>query len=680
MIINLMKIIFYIFFIFLVTTFNLSAQYALDNTGGKIDNQGTIRVRSGQVRNLPDTLKGRVEFINGYEFSTTRIPNIVYYQLVFSGKNKKEIDSVYVLPKRLVTQDSLIINNNADVVTFRSPIDAQSSVDLDAQVSGKKEFRMINEDKSQEIFGIGNASQLTIDNPNGIKVVKNGGFRIDSLLILNRGVLDNSQNNFQAKDSILIIRTSDAALAAAPNFEGRASVTYIGNKIITTGNEIPQDSTLLLDLSVKNMGGIVLNKNVTVNRNLYVGDRIYAEWGKDSFILSFTPAFNPIFSTNPQSEIVGNFRRTSLSNDSTKMYFNNIYTWAIFSNDTSANSIKILNFRVVPHEFQPFSEGSFAKVKRSITVTGYDQNFDTVKEAKNLQMGYGWRYSSNTDTDENLNLSYQTLVLKRWTGANWIDINGSRIPAISTSDDWVYSYAENITQLGYFSIGAPGTGGLLLSTKVYLEGPYRYGSMSTDLYARKMLPATPPDIYPYNLDSKRTSYLVTVPPDSTVDWIVLEFRQSNKPSKYITCFLKQNGNITGLNGEYPLILTQLGIDSGDYTIGIHHRNHLAIYSTDPVKINYSSNKDVIDFTKPANVFGNEGSLKPLDEINGFILWGMVAGDVDGDGDIDQNDYKLTWQNRDLEIYNNYDINMSGINTTKDLNFPWNNLGRITNVP
>lgn len=675
-----MKKVFYILFLFLFSVLTANAQYALDNTGGKIDNQGTIRIRSGQVKNLPDTLKGRVEFTNNYAFSSTSIPNIVYYQLVFSGKNKKEIDSVYQFPRRLVAQDSLIINNNAEVITYRAPIDAKSTVDLSASVIGQKEFRLINETQSQNIFGNGSAQQMTIDNPFGVNVVNGANFRVDSLLVLNRGTLNNTQSNFRLKDSVLIVRTDSSSISVAPGFEGKSSVIYRGNSIITTGYEIPKDTTALLDLSVNNSGGIILNKNITVNRNLYLNDRIYAEWGKDTFILHYTPAFNPLFSVNPQAEIVGNFRRSGLSYDSSKMLFNNKYTWAIFPDDTSANNIKVLNFRIVPKEFQALSEGDLSKVKRSITITGFDDKGDTVTEAKNMTIGYGWRYSNNSDIDENLGMAYQSLVLKHWAGNGWDDVNGSRIPAISNSDDWAYSYAEKVTQLGFFAIGAPGAGGLLLSTKVFLEGPYRYGSMSTDLLSRHLIPATPPDVYPYNLDSKRATYFVPNTPDSVVDWIVIEFRQSGKESKYITCFLKQNGSIIGQNGEYPLVLTKLGVDSGDYTIGIHHRNHLAIYTSDPIKIRYSSNKDVVDFTNPKNVFGNEGSLKPLDEIKGFILWGMVAGDVDGDGDIDELDYKLTWQNRDLEIYNNYDVNMSGINTTKDMNFPWNNLGRKANTP
>jgi len=112
-----------------------------------------------------------------------------------------------------------------------------------------------------------------------------------------------------------------------------------------------------------------------------------------------------------------------------------------------------------------------------------------------------------------------------------------------------------------------------------------------------------------------------------------------------------------------------------------HRNHLPVYSISKLKIYPDSNGQFADLTKNSNVYGKDGSLKVLDIVDGFVLWGMVAGDVNGDNIIDETDYKLTWMNRDLQYqYSRYDINMSGYVNTKDINFPWNNLNRQANIP
>jgi hypothetical protein len=82
------KILIHIVAIILVSS-QLAAQYVLDNSGGKINNKGTIKVKNGQVNALPDTIGGRVEFLQQREGSPQVVPNIVYNQLVVANNAKK---------------------------------------------------------------------------------------------------------------------------------------------------------------------------------------------------------------------------------------------------------------------------------------------------------------------------------------------------------------------------------------------------------------------------------------------------------------------------------------------------------------------------------------------------------------------------------------------------------------
>ncbi len=80
------------------------AQYVLDNTGGKINNKGTIIINGGQVRALNDTIGGRVKFLQGRAASQQSIPNIIYYQLVLRNDALK------------IVLDERDINNNIGIV------------------------------------------------------------------------------------------------------------------------------------------------------------------------------------------------------------------------------------------------------------------------------------------------------------------------------------------------------------------------------------------------------------------------------------------------------------------------------------------------------------------------------------------------------------------------------------
>ncbi len=676
----------------LIGAYTASGQYTLDNTGGKINNTGTIKIKSGQVKALNDTIGGRVEFSQKSASSQQVIPNIVYYQLVLRNDAEKlvhdEKDALNNV-KPLVVRDSLIISDGAEFTTRWTGwnpenIQAKGAVDNTARYNGPKQIVLNNEVQSQDLKGNGKFSNLNIDNPNGVNVINGGGFTVEEQLTLTRGKLNNTiANNFKMADSTKIVRYAASSLSTTPDFEGRVSVTYTGGgEAITIGGEIPNEPEKLQDLVVENNGGIIFNKNVQVNRSLYVGSRIITEFDATRrFILTYTPALNPSFSNSPFADIEGTIRRTTLNFDSTKNLFNNQYTWALFKNSANAGDAKVLNFRIKPRIFYSYPEADANKVKRTIEVWAEDSNSDTLKFVPAMDIGYAWRYEPADTLDEHLGLATEQLLLKRWNESSFSDIASSSIPQFSQDSNWVTANATNIDLMGQFVVGMPGGGLITLTAKVFLEGPYQNGSMSVDMAKYNLFDSIPRDEYPYNLDIRRASRKAKIALDSFVDWIVLEFKRDIIPSKYVCVLLRKDGQIIDENGDSVINLTKAGIDSGEYHLGVLHRNHLPVYSINKLKIYPDNNGQLADMTKNSNVYGKDGSLKALDIIGGFVLWGMVGGDVDGDNDIDETDYKLTWINRDLQYqYSRYDINMSGYVNTKDINYPWNNINRQANIP
>jgi hypothetical protein len=130
-----------------------------------------------------------------------------------------------------------------------------------------------------------------------------------------------------------------------------------------------------------------------------------------------------------------------------------------------------------------------------------------------------------------------------------------------------------------------------------------------------------------------------------------------------SAFLTNYGKVVNTNGVDTLVFP--GHAVGFYYIVIHHRNHLAIMTADSIEI--SDSTALYDFTKDSNkTYGSEG-IKELET----GIWGMWAGDANGDGNIKYNgalndknsilaEVGLTTPNDIIPGYSNNDITMDSL--------------------
>lgn len=674
--------------VFFLTIYFVGAQgVSLDNTGGKINNYGTIRVRAGQVKNLNDTIDGRFEYTATCPAFTQEVPNIVYNQLVISGAGLKVVDTVRKLGNRplpLVARDSLLLLDSARINLFRGDIWALGPIANSSSIFGDKEIRLFGSNW-QDIWGTGNFPILNLDNPFGAMVIRGGGFKIDYRLVLSRGELRNSiSSNFSLGDSAKIVRYFGSSISLSPVFGKRIDVEYRGDGTIVSGPELPNDPGILGNLEVRNSGGVVLSKDVTVNDSLILFSSIYTEPNDTSlYTLTLTSENNPDF-VNPKAEIDGSFRRTTLRADSTPILFNNKYTYLVFPNEDAKNGASEVSFRVKPRRFPNWTLGD-TKVRRQISIFPRNSSGDLVAEFSPI-IGYGWRYSSDTSIDETNGLDAYKLKLQWWDGASWVNVGEEDIVQFDTVNGWAFNVVKPSYQIksGDFAIGTSIYYPMAFKGKAILEGAWRNGLMANDLQTRGLLPNTPPDVFPYNRDPQRQNIYVDKFPDSVVDWIVVEFRRNltdPNPIVYIG-FITSDGRIIGRNGEYPLTDRQILFDSlvRTYYVAILHRNHLAVVTEEKIDLSRQNFIAFIDFTKPELVMGRENALRPLAKTPSGLVFGLPAGDVNSDGVIDLFDQISIWTERDFEGYFIWDTNLDGIITTRDLNYSINNRGKRTFLP
>ncbi|HSR16829.1 MAG TPA: hypothetical protein VLM39_01960, partial [Ignavibacteriaceae bacterium] len=124
-------------------------------------------------------------------------------------------------------------------------------------------------------------------------------------------------------------------------------------------------------------------------------------------------------------------------------------------------------------------------------------------------------------------------------------------------------------------------------------------------------------------------------------------------------------------------LTITDLQSGNYYVVVKHRNHTPLMSSQPVKLSPDS-LTYYDFSSSLNkAYGDEP------EVNlGENIFGSYSGDANGNGIINNNDYKDVWKIENGTMgYKAGDFDLNGGVNIYDKNLLWKiNNGRASQVP
>ena len=204
--------------------------------------------------------------------------------------------------------------------------------------------------------------------------------------------------------------------------------------------------------------------------------------------------------------------------------------------------------------------------------------------------------------------------------------------------------------------------------KVWLQGPYDTNTheMTTALNAVGIIPLTSP----YADDPRQVSAI----PSNATDWVLLQLQSSTNSTPFVSksVFLGQEGTLLSDSGAAELMLEA---STGSYYVAIKHRNHLAVMSAEPVPF---TNRFVsYDFTPGADqYYGNTNGAIQLES----NVWGLIAGDADGDGEILGVDALLYDTQTKSNGYKRADFNLDGVVSNDDREVFWHsNVGRRTTV-
>ncbi|MBN1672442.1 MAG: PKD domain-containing protein [Kiritimatiellae bacterium] len=202
--------------------------------------------------------------------------------------------------------------------------------------------------------------------------------------------------------------------------------------------------------------------------------------------------------------------------------------------------------------------------------------------------------------------------------------------------------------------------------RVLLEGPY---DTNTHLMSHAQGSQAIPQSSPYVADSRAGEA-----PAGVVDWLLIELRDTNGHA--VVCrsaWLGPDGCVLSDDGSTGLIV---GVSAGQsYQLVLKHRNHLAVMSAEPLVI--TNQWIAYDFTTGSNQYW--GGTDAAVELEPGV-WGMIAGDADGDGEILEADARIHASQRQRAGYCRGDFNMDGIVRDDDVELFWfANEGRSTAV-
>jgi len=224
--------------------------------------------------------------------------------------------------------------------------------------------------------------------------------------------------------------------------------------------------------------------------------------------------------------------------------------------------------------------------------------------------------------------------------------------------------------------------GVPVSLKVLLQGPYSGGTMTTTLQDpspflgnQPIMPlAQPYNVAPWNYGSNANEggeTLSAIPPTMT-DWVLVEASTGGSTATVVerrAAVLLSDGTIVDTDGVSAVSFSNITAGTAYYFI-VRHRNHLPIRTANAIVPSGST----YDLTS-----GNDVSAGgPPQMLNlGDGSFGMIAGNVNGDGSITLTDYTL-WKasNGDFLNYFSTDINMDKFVNLNDYNIWKANNGRF----
>jgi len=222
-----------------------------------------------------------------------------------------------------------------------------------------------------------------------------------------------------------------------------------------------------------------------------------------------------------------------------------------------------------------------------------------------------------------------------------------------------------------------------LNMKVFLEGPFNGIQMNADMISNSGFPLSQPfNVAPWNYEGMES--VLEIPNQDIVDWVLIELRDAPYSSSATQSsmvgqqagFLLKNGKVKGLDGASNLRF-YVNYSDSLYAV-VRHRNHLPIMSAFGLEQIFGGVYIYNFTTSSTHSYGSSMAVKEITT----DVWGMISGDVNSNGMIDELDMDMNWSTEaGVSGYYQSDLNLDLQVDNVDKNDYWRpNEGQAVQVP
>jgi len=442
-----------------------------------------------------------------------------------------------------------------------------------------------------------------------------------------------------------------------------SSATTLGSGLIELSGSSPQTisgQNIIQDLRINNASGITISGDTRVNGILKLKSGVISVGSNNLFLGPAASDSGGSVASMVDVTGTGQFRKEFASASS--------FTYPVGDQTgTPEYSPVTLNF----------TSGTFP-AGNYVGVTLTDAKFNNDSISGNYITRY-WTLSQFGISGFNCNATFNYLPADVvGTEGSIYCVKASPLPFVTYSIANTGTHTLTANGLSSFNTYTGGKGGLDIGLTAFLEGPYNAGTMNTTLNSGGLIPLTQPyNTSPWNYAGPET---VASIPTGVVDWVLVELRQATTNAgatsattlKRRAAFIKNDGTIVDINGTDPLRFYSIVPTSNLYPI-IWHRNHLAIMANTAATQD-ASGKYVYDLSSGTNQIYGTGKIQL------GSLWGMVAGNSDGSGFINNDDLLLWQSNFSQSNYNKADFDFTGFVNNDDLLKWQQNFSKLSTVP
>jgi hypothetical protein len=234
---------------------------------------------------------------------------------------------------------------------------------------------------------------------------------------------------------------------------------------------------------------------------------------------------------------------------------------------------------------------SGAAFTKEVADASWDIN-EAVAGGSNLSLTTTWNASDELSGFDRAKGGISYYIPTAGATQGW-DLLNSQTGAAAGANPYTYT-RTGVSALGVFAVGTrPVLSPLLVSPKVYLQGPYNTGTgvMSDGLRTLNLIPTTEPytGITPAFTHSGsgggETSTAAIVGSgapagnDAIVDWIFVQLHDAGTGAVVGTksVLVQRDGDLVETDGVSPVNMA--GFAAGNYFVSIRHRNHLGVRTT-----------------------------------------------------------------------------------------------------